>query len=271
MPAVGLPRWINREFGEGDRYMKGLVLKDLMCLRKQLIIFGYVVVGVLVLSVMFVLSARFGNIAMASQAMMTTEDLSASDIADLSTNVLILFMLLPLATVGDFANVFTEDGKAGFYNLSSILPVSVKKRVLAKYVTIFAMFGIGALIDIIIAFVLSILTDIISFTDFLGIIISAASVMSVYSALVVVFCFLFGYGKEDYARIISPLLMLVTAVFLNFSKIRKVFIAGDVELINRCMNFIKHKSYVLLLTAVFVMVVSYFVSVRIAERKRGIV
>ena len=122
--------------------MKGLVLKDLMCLRKQLMIFGYVVVGVLVLSVMFVLSARFGNIAMANQAMVATEGLSASDITNLSTNVLILFMLLPLATVGDFANVFTEDGKAGFFNVSSVLPISVKKRVLAKYVTIFAMFGL---------------------------------------------------------------------------------------------------------------------------------
>ena len=65
--------------------------------------------------------------------------------------------------------------------------------------------------------------------------------------------------------------MLVTAISLNFSNIRKSITAGDIELINRCMNFIKHKSYVLLLIAVFVMVVSYFVSVRIAERKRGIV
>lgn len=254
--------------------MKGLVLKDLMCLRKQLMIFGYVVVGVLVLSVMFVLSARFGNIAMANQEMVATEGLSASDITNLSTNVLILFMLLPLATVGDFANVFTEDGKAGFFNVSSVLPISVKKRVLAKYVTIFAMFGIGAFIDIIIAFVLSMLTDIISFADFLGIIISATSVMAIYSALVIVFCFLFGYGKEDYARIISPFLMLVTVISLNLSNIRKSITAmdsGDVLLINRCMNFIKHKSYVLLLIAVFVMVVSYFVSVWIAERKRGIV
>ena len=47
---------------------------------------------------------------------------------------------------------------------------------------------------------------VISFADFGGIIVSAASLMGIYVALVIVFRFLFGHGKENYAIIISWIL-----------------------------------------------------------------
>ena len=50
--------------------MKGLILKDIMCLRKQLTVFCYVIIGVLIVSVMFVLSTRFGNLASGASEML---------------------------------------------------------------------------------------------------------------------------------------------------------------------------------------------------------
>ena len=38
--------------------LKGLILKDLMCLKKQLKQFVFLVIGVLIVSVMYVLSAN---------------------------------------------------------------------------------------------------------------------------------------------------------------------------------------------------------------------
>lgn len=200
--------------------MKGLMIKDLMCLRKQMILFAYTVAGVLALSIMFVLSVRFGNIADANQTMMVENNLTDMDIKNLCTTILNLFMLLPIAMVGDVTMIFRMDGKAGFTSISSILPLSVNKRVLAKYLTVFMMFGIGVVIDIVISFVLSILTDIISFADFLGIIISAASLMCIYGALVILFCFLLGYGKEDCAIVVSWAVILITAILANIKKIK---------------------------------------------------
>lgn len=107
--------------------MKGLIIKDIMCLKKQLTTFVYVMVGVIVLSVMYVLSARYGNIALAGQEMLKGNDLTAIDVQNLGTEVLVLFMLLPIALVGNMANVFAADGKAGFYKISGALPVSLKK------------------------------------------------------------------------------------------------------------------------------------------------
>lgn len=255
--------------------MKGLILKDLMCLRKQLIIFSYVVVSVLVLSVMYVLSAKYGNIALANEGMMTENGMTSIDIKNLSTWVLAIFLLLPIATVGDAATIFVEDGKAGFSNVSASLPLSVEKRVMAKYMTVFAMFGIGVITDLVIVSVLSVLTDIVSFVEFFGIIISAASLMSIYGALVIVFCFLFGHGKEDYAIFSSCVVMVLSAILLNIHKIKKLFAsASDAEgtqAFDAFIHFFKQKFYVLFFLAVITMVVSYFASVWIAKRKRGVV
>lgn len=257
--------------------MKGLIIKDLMCLRKQLIIFAYVVAGVLVVSIMFVLSARFGNIALGNQEMMVENGLSDIDINNMSTQILMMFMLLPVACVGDFAKIFEEDGKAEFVKVSSVMPLSIGQRVMAKFITIFAMFGMGAVTDLVIAFILSKLTNIISFMDFLGIIISAVSLMSIFGALVIVLCFVFGYGKEDYSRIIALFIMLVTALLVNITKIKALFRAitlGDdteIDFFTDFIEYFKCKSYMLFLIAMITIIVSYFVSVFVAKRKRGVV
>lgn len=253
------------------------MIKDLMCLRKQMILFAYAVTGVLVLSVMFVLSARFGNIAAANRMMMAENNLSEIDITNMSTTALILFMLIPIAMVGDVTTIFKMDGKAGFSGVSSILPLSIGQRVMARYLTVFMMFGIGVTVDTLISFVLSKLTDIISFAEFFGIIISGASLMTVYGSLVILFCFLLGYGKEDYAIIASCAVILIGTIFPNIKKLKSVFLSvsadnsDSIDFISGFMDFIKYKYFILLIIAAAVTAVSYFISVGIVTRKRGTV
>lgn len=256
--------------------MKGLILKDLMCLRKQLILFAYVVIAVLVLSIMFVLSTRFGNLSLASQSMMAENGLTDLDIENLFVWVLMIFMVLPVASVGDITSVFIEDGKAGFMKVSAVMPFSIAKRVLAKFITMIMMFGIGVLVDLIISFVLSRLTALVSFADFFGIIISAASIMSIYGALVTLFCFLYGYGKEGYALVSTILLMISVAIMVNIQNIKNALgdMAGEAytdPILNNFLNFFKHKFYILFVIAIVTMIISYFVSVYIADRKRGVI
>lgn len=258
--------------------MKGLVIKDLMCMRKQLIIFAYVVVSVFIVSIMFVLSAGFGNIAYGNEAMMIENSLSDIDVKNISTTALILFMLLPLAVTGDFTNVFKEDNKAGFFRVSASLPLSIEKRVLAKYITLLLMFGMGVMVDTLISFVLSCLTDIISFAEFFGIIISSASVMSIHGALAIVFCLLLKNGSEEYSVLFSAICMITGGLLFNISKVRLILVNiasggknGDIDFVDDFMTFIKYKAYILLIIAVAVMIVSYFISVAIAKRKRGVV
>ena len=80
--------------------MKGLILKDLMCLRKQLTNFCFVMAGVLIASIMYVLSARFGNMAKVGQEMLNG-NATQVDVRNIGSMVLVMFMLLPIASVGD--------------------------------------------------------------------------------------------------------------------------------------------------------------------------
>ena len=53
--------------------MKGLIIKDFMCLRRQQsVMFFYIIVVTIILSVMFVLSSSHGNISHVMDGLMAT-------------------------------------------------------------------------------------------------------------------------------------------------------------------------------------------------------
>ena len=259
--------------------MKGLIIKDLMCIRKQAVVFAYIVTCVLVLSVMFVLSTKNGNIAKAGQEMLVENDMSDIDVKNLSTNVLILFLLLPIALVGDIASIIVADEKADFKKISTSLPITIEKRVLAKYLTVCSMFGIGILVDVVISFILSILTDIISFKEFVGIILSAASILFLYCVLVLLYSFWLGMDKVGLAQVCSIITIIAGFVIVKFNYLKTVFTQifsyeatqEDVNFLTDIMDFVKYKSYIVLIIAIVAALISYGLSVVIAKRKRGII
>ena len=260
--------------------MKGLIIKDIMCLRKQLTLFFFVMFGTVVISIMFVLSAKYGNIAVMGRQMLEINEngMSQIDIINLANTVMMLFMILPIACVGDMVNVFVADGKAGFNKVSCAIPLSVGKRLLARFLTIFALFGLGVAIDTLLAFILSFLTDICSFGEMFGVMITAASVVSIYSAVLIFFCILLGYGREMYAQVFTILTIVGTFVIIRFKSLKEICIrifineqGFDSDTFWKPLNFIKEKGYVFFIIACAVCILSYFCSLRIAERKRGVI
>ena len=257
--------------------MKGLIIKDMMCLRKQRITFFYITFCVVVLSVMYVLSAKFGNIAIALQMTQTENHLGDIDVKNISTNVLLLFMLLPIAMVGDVVIIVTADEKADFEKLSAAMPISLEKRVLARYISVGLMTGMGVLVDVILAFGLSLLTDIVSFREFLGIIITAASVMVLHGTLTILYHFLFGFGKENYAQLAAVFSILLGMGIAKRSAIKQICLQLilntelDRDRIASAMHFVKYQSYILLLISLVVSAVSYCLALLVAKKKRGII
>lgn len=261
--------------------MKGLILKDLMCLKKQLKQFLFLVVGVLIVSIMYVLSARFGNLAHAGKEMLETNDMTSIDVKNLGSMALVIFMVLPIAMIGDIFHVFVEDGKANFQKVALVLPISLKKRLLARYLTIYTLLGIGILVDILIAFLLSCLTDMMSFSEFFGIILFLSSWMIICNAIFIFFYLLLGYGKEQYAQILSTAALFLSIFALSFKKI-KAFIMTSSEVENQLsgesellplwemFDFMKEKSWILFFVAIGITILSYVASLIIAEKKRGV-
>ena len=46
--------------------MKGLIIKDIFCLKKQIVTFAFIISGVVAVAVMFALSGQFGNLSTAA-------------------------------------------------------------------------------------------------------------------------------------------------------------------------------------------------------------
>ena len=245
--------------------MKGLVIKDLVCMKKQLIIFCYVVFAVFIVSIMYMLSAQFGNIALAAQQLKAQEDMANIDIVSVTN----------MATV--FTIIFREDHKAGFANVSASLPLPIWQRVLAKYITLIVLFALGCVVDIVIGGVLACLTDTLQFVDFICVILSAVSIMSIFSCLAVFFCLLLKGGNEEHATIFSLLVMVSMLVLINIQKIKNIILMilsesdiPDEILVPDIFGLFRNKTLILVVTAAVIMVLSYTGSYLIATRKRGV-
>lgn len=76
--------------------MRGLLIKDFYCLKKQLINYGFVIIGVIVISIMFVLSYNFGNIHTGFVQIVDSGQNTETAVMQMARGAMLLFMLIPL-------------------------------------------------------------------------------------------------------------------------------------------------------------------------------
>ena len=115
--------------------MKGLLIKDFFCLKRQLFTFICICVGVLLVSVLVLISSEHGNLANGFHNMIADGDLTAERVATLMQYCMIFVLLIPMAFTENVANVFLDDRNASFQKLAGALPISVAKRVASRYIT----------------------------------------------------------------------------------------------------------------------------------------
>lgn len=254
--------------------MKGLLIKDFFCLKKQLVNYGFIIVGVIVISVMFILSYNFGNIHAGFVQIMESEQNNETYVMRIARSAMLTFMLMPLACTADVVNLFTDDEKASFYKVAASFPVSVGKRVACRFIAAYSFIAIGVAVDVLMTVILSFMTDIISFGMFCNVIVSFASLILMYISIFILLAYLMGSEKITYVAVIPLLIGVAVYVVANFRKIND-FITGVndgalIELYDQATDFIFHKSYILFIAAVIISGVSYFAAVYTAGRKRGV-
>ena len=251
--------------------MKGLIIKDLMCLRKMRATFVFVTVSSFVITVMALISARIGNIALAEKEYLAGgTDMPMSPVHVLWYAVAVL-VLLPLASIGDSLTLaFEADKNASFTGIAGALPVSVKQRITARFITLFLTCGTGTVISLALSFILSMFTDIMTLGDFAGLVLSAASLILIFSALEMILIFLLKMKNTDYVRIISLLIMAAAFIASSLGRIiNAVRSMNPTGLITDGLLFLENRWIILVAAAAVCLLVSYFVSTGIAERKRG--
>lgn len=254
--------------------MKGLLIKDFYCLKKQLINYLFVIVGVIVVSILFVLSYNFGNIHAQFTQLIDSGESSEAGVTMIAGNALLLCMLIPIACTGDITNLITDDEKASFYKVASALPISIGRRVASRFIAGYLFIAIGVAVDLVMSIVISSLTGIISLGKFCGVIISFASIMMLYVSLFLLLVYVLGKGKTTYAGVAPILAGVGLYGWANFDRLRAFLMDNDdaalMEIYQRTTGFMYYRSYLLLLAAVVVSFAAYTAAIWIAKRKRGV-
>ncbi|MBD5488940.1 MAG: hypothetical protein HDR13_09135 [Lachnospiraceae bacterium] len=254
--------------------MKGLLIKDFYCLKKQLINYVFIIVGVIVISIMFVLSYNFGNIHAGFAEMVDSGQNTEADIGQIARSSMLLFMLIPMACAADLSHLFTDDENASFYKVAAAFPVSPGKRVACRFIAGYLYIAIGVAVDLIMTIILSSLTDIISFGKFCGVIVTFSSCMLMYISMFILLVYFLGNGRITYANVIPLLIGAAVFALANFDKV-KDFMTGVndnalLELYDQVTAFMFQRSYILFIAAIIVSGAAYLAAVYIAGRKRGV-
>lgn len=248
--------------------MKGLIVKDIYCLKKQLTTYTFVIIGVVAVAIMFVLSGRYGNLRISVSGM----EEAGFDIAAVVKIAVMFFMLLPLVSTGDISNLFVYDKAASFYKVGASFPISVKKRVFSKFVTVFIFLAAGLVIDILMSAVMSAVSDIILFSKCIGTLVSITACMVIFTSLII----MFNYAgiTPAYSTALPIVAFAVLFLIVKIKDVKSALINDDFAsfsaFFHNLINAFENKPYYFIIAAVAVAAVCYFLSVFFADKKRGV-
>ena len=257
--------------------MRGLIIKDLMSFRKRLIMVVFVTVAVMILAVMFSISARIGNVYKMIVPGPDTTEQEAEYAREVISYVFMILMILPMGAVGDTVkNMLFEDRLSGFTAVASVTPLTIGQRILSKFICFCGLYLAGAVLSIVISSVVSLFTDLVTFRQLFAVVIIGLSVCLIYSFL------LFDVGivfntSEMYSETIALLIILFAIFGLNIKNIIALIKAGDnmpivaLERAKSVSVLITDKSYVFFIVACIFGVISYFVTVAAATKKREVI
>lgn len=253
--------------------MKGLLIKDYYCLKKSLKTFFGLTIGVIAIGVMFALSMKYGNMAMAAAGTAAEAGMDKTTVSDMFRIAVWLVIVIPMAFVGNVIDCFKEDVRAGFGKELFSLPVSSGQIVGARYLAclIYAVVSfVGACIT---SLCISGASEEYPLSELVSVAVIFGSVMLGYLCLVMCFIYLFGTKYADYIQAAPVILALVTAIVYVNIRIKNLdeteFDALTVNVWRMGKEFVTHYAGVFLIMAGIIFGITYIASVKIVERKRG--
>lgn len=254
--------------------MKGLIMKDLYCLKKELRLFLGVTIGSALVSVLFLLSARYGNIADALADIQKTEMLGSDTLLSMCDMLALFVIYLPIALVGSLVECFKEDSKAGFSKVAFSMPLSCKKIVGSRYITCMLFFGVCVLSASFCNAIVSSVSDTLEFLTVLKGVFFMCAIFMIYMSLIMLLLYLLGTKRADIIQAVPILLVFCVWVIRFAVKMEELSdtegLGALIEIINSSKEFMEKQGVMIFAAALLCMCLSYFLSVKIVEKKRGL-
>ena len=256
--------------------MKGLILKDIYCLRTRIMTYVLILVAALVIGILISLSSEYGNMRLdvmtGDAAAVSEDDLAAHKV--MLGGATFLAILLPLGVGFDGIMTFHMDEKANFGDVLRTMPVKPVEIVLARFSTAYGFLLTGYISSILIALLISPVVEVFTLAEM----IHAGTVLTCALAigLGVACCALFMWKKKTCEYIFIGVFLGVYAIFAiaivtlsnrygdQVDAIMNTFMDKVKILFDNCLTW-------LIPVALLMTVVFFFVSVLIVKRKgRGV-
>lgn len=256
--------------------MKGLILKDIYCLRTRIMTYVLTLVAALAIGILISLSSEYGNMRLdvfvGDDITVSEDDLAAYKI--MLGGATFLAILLPLGVGFDGVMTFHMDEKANFGDVLRTMPVKPVEIVLARFSTTYGFLLTGYVSSILIALLISPVVEVFT----LGEMIHAGTVMTCVLAvgLGVACCALFMWKKKTCEHIFVGVFLGAYALFAiaivtlsnrygdQVDAIMNAFMDKVKMLFENCLVW-------LIPVALLMTVVCFFLSVLIVKRKgRGV-
>lgn len=253
--------------------MKGLLIKDYYCLKKSFKTFFTLIIGAIIIGVMFALSIKYGNIAMAVKGTANEVGMDEAIVFDVYRIAVWLVIIIPMAFVGNVIDCFKEDMRADFGKELFSFPISSRQIVGARYLTCFIYALVSFMGALITSLCISSASKEYPFMELLSVAVIFGSVMLGYLCIVMCFIYLIGAKYADYIQAVPIVIALITTIVIVNVKIMDMDDSKlNIFMINvwrTVKKFINHNAGIFLIVAVIIFGITYIASVRIVEKRRG--
>ncbi len=248
--------------------MRGLICKDMYCMRKILMTFFFVTAGVILLSVLLIISARYGNIAAAIEEMKEENGMGEEAFFYFFQIPIWLTLFIPMAFLSMIVECFKEDRKAGFARTMLCLPLTDAQIVGSRYLSCLLYTILGLAGSFVAAFFVSLASDVFHLQKLMGYIFCFSGGLLVYMSFVMFMIYFLGAEKADLIQCVPFLLLLVAAIVVVKRKFSTISQA-DVKFIDSVSEFMTEKSWLVFMIALGCMALSFWGSCAVMKKRKG--
>lgn len=253
--------------------MTGLIRKDMYCLRKILKTFFLVTTGVIVLSVLLIISAQCGNIANGIQSMEAESGMGEEAFYSLFRLPIWLTLFIPMAFLSMIVECFKEDRKAGFAKTMLCLPLTDVKIVGSRYLScmVFALLGLAG--SSVAAIFVSLASETFQLQELMGYVFCFSGVLLIYMSFVMFMIYYFGVERADFIQC-APFLVLLVAIIVVVQRMLSGVDETEVDalsinLVNSASKFMTEKFWLIYLVALACMALSFWGSCMVMKKRKG--
>lgn len=252
--------------------MVGLIRKDMYCLRRILKTFIIVTISVIVLSVLFIISSKYGNIAKGIQEMKAENQLGEETFYSFFQMAVWLTLFIPISFLSMVVECFKEDKKAGFAKIMYSMPLNDKKIVGSRYISCLLFAAVSLAGSLSAGFFVSLVSEVFKLQKLFGYIFSFSAALLIYMSFVMFMLYCLGVEKADFIQC-APFVVLFVTVIIWFQ--REIFSLPEAEMeaslpkmVNSISKFMTEKAGALFLIALGCMVLSFWGSCKVVKKGR---